>query len=163
MNEIACTKMRDALSFVSRMTKTAKRCMSAVLEGKPKCHFGSLHGLAMAIEATGNNGSIYVSDLSQTLYGSPQAVSRCLRILEQDGLIERCMDPNDRRKTLVRLTPEGQQAHDACETAMQEYGTAVAARLGAERLRRMQEDLEALIAAMEAEAENHSTTGEAYV
>lgn len=144
------TCMKDAVSFFNQVSKVAQRCMDSVLENQPRCHFHILHRLVMAIEANGQDGSIAVSELATLLYNSPQAVSRGLRILEQDGLVERCTDPADRRKTTVRLTPQGKQAHDACEAAMQTYGAAVAARLGQERLQQMSADFHALLNAMEA-------------
>lgn len=153
MDEKTRACMRDSISFFSRMSRVMQQCMDSVLSSQPKCRYHILHRLAAVIEACGKDGSIYVSDLSNTLYSTPQGVSRGLRILEQDGLVERCTDPADRRKTMVRLTHVGQEAHDACEAAIQEYGAAVAARLGPERLQRMHEDFNALLAAMEAEAQ----------
>lgn len=143
---------KDSIAFFNRLNRVARKCTENVLNGKPRCHFTMLHGLAAAIETEGSDGSIYVSDLARTLDASPQAVSRSLRILEQDGLAERCTDPNDRRKTMVRLTQQGQQAHDECAAAMDAFGLAVMKRLGTERLQRMYADFEALIAAMEAES-----------
>lgn len=144
---------RDSIAFFTRMSRTAKRCIDAALANQPKCHYGVLHRLAVAIETCGRDGGINVSELASTLYDTPQAVSRCLRMLEQEGLVERCTDPEDRRKTVVRLTPAGQQAHDACAEAMDAFGTAVTGVLGEERLRRMGEDLNEMLSAMEAEAE----------
>lgn len=143
---------KDSVAFFSRLEKISRRCSESVLSGKPKCHFFMLHRLAAAIEQAGQDGCIPVSELSKHFYDTPQAVSRGLRILEQDGLVERIVDPADRRRTLVRLTQQGSVSHDACESAMEEYGRAVAERMGSERLRRMQEDYYALLEAMEAEA-----------
>ncbi|MCQ2419770.1 MAG: MarR family transcriptional regulator [Clostridia bacterium] len=152
MLDRSCSAFRDSVTFFSRLNRISRRCMDSVLNTKPKCHFGILHRLAVAIETDGRDGSIDVSELAKTLYGTPQAVSRGLRILEQDGLVERGTDPSDRRKSTVRLTQAGKQAHEACELAMFQYGAAVAERLGQERLRRMHADIEALLQAMEEEA-----------
>lgn len=143
---------KDSIAFFHRVSRVSKRYMDSALSMQPRCHFGILHRVAIAIEADGQDGCISVSELAKKLYDAPQAVSRGLRILEEDNLIERLADPADRRKTLVRLTPEGQQAHDICASALEQHGTAVAMRLGAERLQRMQEDFNALLDAMEAEA-----------
>lgn len=143
---------KDSIAFFNRMNRVSRRCMESVLGGMPKCHFGMLHRLAEAIATDGQDGGIYVSDLARCLGDSPQAVSRGLRILETDGLVERCTDAADRRKTMVRLTEKGQHDHDACAQAMLDYGAAVAVRLGEERFHRMHEDIEAMLAAMEAEA-----------
>lgn len=151
---------RDSVAFFSRLEKASRRCSESVLSGKPKCHFFMLHRVAAAICTAGCDGSIPVSELSKHFYDSPQGVSRGLRILEQDGLVERIPDPSDRRKMLVRLTRQGEDAHEACQSAMEEFGRAVAARMGSERLRRMQEDYHALLEAMEAEALRLEQCGE---
>lgn len=143
---------KDSIAFFSRMSRVSRRCMDSVLTSKPRCHFAILHRVAAAIETEGVDGCISVSALAKVLDDVPQAVSRGLRILEEDGLVERLTDPADRRKTMVRLTREGQEAHDACSSAVMAYGNAVSARLGTERLQRMHEDFNALLAAMEAEA-----------
>ena len=75
----------------------------------------------MTIEEHGQNGSIYVSDLAAAVKQPLPAVSRALRQLEQDGLIERITDPNDRRKTLVRPTEKGLDASRQVEAAISRY------------------------------------------
>ena len=60
-----------------------------------------------SIRRKGQDGAIYVSDLAKELHQPLPAISRSLRMMEQDGLIQREADPADRRKTLVRITPEG--------------------------------------------------------
>jgi len=79
------------------------------------------------------------------------AVSRGLRLLEQDGHILRETDPNDRRKTLVRITPEGEQARLAGEQAISGYFSRVMARLTPEQLAQANAVKDALLAAIEAE------------
>ena len=78
-------------------------------------------------------------------------VSRGLRLLEQDGHILRETDPNDRRKTLVRITPEGEQARLAGEQAISGYFSRVMARLTPEELAQMVALKDAFLAAIVAE------------
>ena len=66
-----------------------------------------------------------------------RAISRSLRQLEQDGLVLREADPADRRKTLVRITPEGYAACARCEDALSDYFACVMARLTPEQVRQM--------------------------
>ena len=80
-----------------------------------------------------------------------QAVSRGLRFMEQDGHIIRETDPCDRRKTLVRITPEGERARLACEEAINAYFSRVMARLTPEQLAQMIAVKDAFLAAIEAE------------
>ena len=86
--------------YLHRLSTEGKRGAKMALESCPKCHFIMLEGVLMTIEEHGQNGTIYVSDLAAAVKQPLPAVSRALRQLEQDGLIERITDPNDRRKTL---------------------------------------------------------------
>ena len=47
------------------------------------------------------------------------------------------MDPADRRKTLVRITPEGYAACARCEDALSDYFACVMARLTPEQVQQM--------------------------
>ena len=113
---------------------------AAVLAEKPRCHFDMLHRLYIAIQHNGQDGVVAVSELNKRMYDSPQAVSRALRVLEKDGLIRREPDPQDRRKTTVRLTEEGQRAHAECEQAISEYAFGIMRRMGPESLNRFVQD-----------------------
>lgn len=138
--------------LLNRTERIMKHYFSDLLNNQVKCHYGMLHRLYCAIEKKGQDGTIYVSQLANRFYDSPQAISRSLRTLEKDGLIERLSDPQDRRKTIVRFTEAGLHAHKECESAILDYSNAVFQRLGPERLHRLYEDHEALLAAFEAES-----------
>lgn len=47
------------------------------------------------------------SDLTEYLRVSRQNLDGVLKRLERDGLVQRVIDPNDRRAKIVALTPEG--------------------------------------------------------
>ena len=120
------------LQFLMRLTRTAKRGARTVLEDCPRCHFSMLEQLHCSIVRHGQNGAIYMGDLAEAMHASPQIVSRAIRTLEQDGLAERASDPADRRRTLVRLTPQGEQDLRTCEEALRAYLRTVWQHLGAE-------------------------------
>ena len=84
--------------------------MKAALADCPKRHFPMLEGLLGCIRLHGQNGAVYISDLVQELHQPLPAISRTVRQMEQDGLVERFADPADRRKTLVRFTPKGYES-----------------------------------------------------
>lgn len=63
-----------------------------------------------------------VSDIHQNLPVSKSAVSQTLNGLEKKGLIVRTIDPSDRRKITVTLTPEGKASLDE---AKHRYETAL--------------------------------------
>lgn len=107
MPQKSAPELFAVVHYLHRLSTEGKRGAKMALESCPKCHFIMLEGVLMTIEEHGQNGTIYVSDLAAAVKQPLPAVSRALRQLEQDGLIERITDPNDRRKTLVRPTERG--------------------------------------------------------
>ena len=102
--------LQGVFRFVSRLHTMSKRGMRGALADCPRCHFGMLENLHILIEQRGVEGAIYVSEVARAMRQPMPAVSRGLRMMEQDGSIVRETDPNDRRKTFVRITPQGEQA-----------------------------------------------------
>ena len=137
--------------YFHQLSDETKRGMKTALEECPRCHFVMLEGVLANIEQHGTDGSIYVSDLAAAVRQPMPAVSRWLRQLEQDGLIERITDPNDRRKTLVRITPQGRAASVAGEEALVRYFSGIAHRLTPEQRQQFFELKDILLAAIEAE------------
>ena len=123
--------------YIGRLIKASKAGMKAALADCPKCHFTILEALVHTIACSGQDGAICVSDLAKEVRKPLPAVSRWLRVLEQDGLAERQPDPADRRKTLVRVTPAGYAACQQCEAALGDYFTCVIARLTPEQAAQM--------------------------
>lgn len=137
--------------FVARLHTLSRRGMRMALAGQPKCRYGMLQSLYNLIEQHGCDGAIYVSDIARQMHQPMPAISRGLRQMEQDGHIVRETDPKDRRKTLVRITPEGERARLAGEEAINAYFSRVMARLTPEQLAQMIAVKDAFLAAIEAE------------
>ena len=123
--------------FVARLHTLSRRGMRMALAGQPKCRYGMLQSLYNLIEQHGCGGAIYVSDIARQMHQPMPAISRGLRQMEQDGHIVRETDPKDRRKTLVRITPEGYAACARCEDALSDYFACVMARLTPEQVQQM--------------------------
>ena len=115
-----------------------------------------------AINCHGKDGAIYVSDLAREIRQPLPAVSRGLRLMEQDGTVVREPDPADRRKTLVRITPKGYELCHQCEQALRNYFASVLARLEPEQAAQMDALRGALMDAILAEnaARNIDPKGE---
>lgn len=66
---------------------------------------------------TEDEGGVKVSDISKYMKVTSPTITQFLNTLEEKGLVERVMDPKDRRAVRVRLTTEGhtvaEQAHEA--------------------------------------------------
>ena len=140
MPQKSAPELFAAIHYLHRLSTEGKRGAKMALESCPKCHFIMLEGVLMTIEEHGQNGTIYVS-----------AVSRALRQLEQDGLIERITDPNDRRKTLVRPTEKGLDASRQVETAISRYFERVIRRIPEEQREQLFSLTGVLLEAVEAE------------
>jgi DNA-binding MarR family transcriptional regulator len=59
----------------------------------------------------GRASSFRVQEISERVHLSQSALSRLIARLEKDGLVERCMCPQDRRGVVVALTPKGRALH----------------------------------------------------
>lgn len=142
-------RTRAIMRYLDRIKKAVHRGAGLCLTDAPKLHLGILEGLHHAIEERGQNGSIYVSDLTDFFRQPMPAVSRGLRTLEQDGLAQRQTDLADRRRTLVRITPKGDEARQICENRLNDYVTAIMDDLGEEFWQRFSQDAETLLQAIE--------------
>ena len=83
------------------------------------------------------DGTAYVSDLAKEMRLLPSALSRDLRILENEKLVERYADPEDRRRMIVRMTEFGSSVFAEYEAALFSYLRCVLDRFGEENLRRL--------------------------
>lgn len=151
MAEQSSFELQGLIHYMGRLREASAQGVRAALAQGPKCRFGMLERLQYAIRQYGKNGTIYVSDLARTAQKPMPAISRALRLLEQDGMVERRTDPQDRRKTLVCITPAGQQALQGCEEALNAYFSRVTERIDPEQLAQMMAWRNVLVDALEAE------------
>lgn len=56
-----------------------------------------------------NEGGMRQNQIAEKLHASPSTLSEMLTRLENDGYIERCTDPADRRAAILTLTDSGRQ------------------------------------------------------
>ena len=96
MSEPSTPSFQGMCHFIGQLSKASKTGMRAALADCPKCHFNMLEGLLHAINCHGKDGAIYVSDLAREIRQPLPAVSRWLRLMEQDGTVVRerwCASP----------------------------------------------------------------------
>lgn len=139
MSEPDALNFHGLCHFIGRLNKAAKAGMRTALADCPKCHFPMLEGILHSIVHHGQDGAVSVSDLAADLHQPLPAVSRGLRLMEQDGLILREADPADRRKTLVRITEKGYSVSQQCEAVLSDYFSCVIARLTPQQVQQMNE------------------------
>ena len=54
-------------------------------------------------------------ELGDNVHLTQSALSRLIARLERDGLVERCMCPDDRRSVMTSITPEGVESYRAAK------------------------------------------------
>src|ERR1700710_508129 len=78
---------------------------------------GELHGVGVhefeGLEhlAAADEGKARIQELSEAVSLSQSALSRLVARLEREGLVDRCMCPNDRRGVYALLTDAGRARH----------------------------------------------------
>ena len=115
MSEPSTPSFQGMCHFIGQLSKASKAGIRAARADCPKCHFNMLEGLLHSINCHGKDGAIYVSDLAREIRQPLPAVSRGLRLMEQDGTVVREPDPADRRKTLVCITPKGYEPEQVAQ------------------------------------------------
>ena len=93
-------------------------------------HVTPSHGRALAVLL--RHGSMRPGALAEHLRIAPRSATEVVDDLAQRGLAERAPDPDDRRATLVSLTPAGLAAGDAIRAARQAAAERFFAGLAAE-------------------------------
>jgi len=83
--------------------------MQALHKARPQKHINeSLHGEVFALRFIALNGDdVLPGEISGEMGVSSARIAAALNSLESKGLITRRIDPRDRRKILVGITPEG--------------------------------------------------------
>ena len=127
----------EFLVTTERIWKTSTEGFRGVFADCPPCHFELLFKTCLSMNKLEKDGTAYVSDLAKEMRLLPSALSRDLRTLENEKLVERYADPEDRRRMIVRLTDFGSTVFEEYETALLSYLRCVLARFGEEKFRRL--------------------------
>lgn len=77
---------------------------------------------------------VCVSDIAKKQHVAKSQVSRTLRGLEENGLIERTSAKEDRRNTYVSLTPKGNQMLDDVKKNMERHYQKVMEKFGEDNM-----------------------------
>ena len=102
-----------------------------------------VHGFAL--QAIGPHGAT-ISELGRRLGVSKQAAAKTANSLEQVGYVVRQADPDDARATVLVRSARGEEMLALSAKVFEELRGAWASQLGIDRLRRMEDDLEGLVA-----------------
>ena len=97
-----------------------------------------MHGFVF--QAIGPDGTTAV-ELGRRLGVSKQAAGKMVESLERAGYLERAADPSDARRKIVRLTARGTDSLDRSARIFDRIRDDWIRRLGADRVRAMEDDL----------------------
>ncbi|MET9562060.1 MarR family winged helix-turn-helix transcriptional regulator [Streptomyces tauricus] len=101
-------RWRDILAVHARTLCELDRALHR--HGLGASDFEVLDVLAAGASADGGN-AYRVQEIAERVHLSQSALSRLIGRLEKDGLVERCMCPEDRRGVRVSLTEKGRTLH----------------------------------------------------
>ncbi|MFF2445774.1 MarR family winged helix-turn-helix transcriptional regulator [Neobacillus sp. NPDC058068] len=87
--------------------------------------------------ANEKNNEMKVSEISQRLQVTPPTVTQIVNILEKDGLVERTIDPDDRRAVKIKLTSAGMEATASAKNRFTKTFTGLIDYLGEEDSERL--------------------------
>lgn len=80
------------------------------------------------------------------------SVTKCVEILENEGLIRREVDSKDRRARLLFITPEGEKVLQTVHEAALKARSRIHSAMGKERFQNFLEDMKAFSAILEEKA-----------
>ncbi|MGW6011674.1 MarR family winged helix-turn-helix transcriptional regulator [Streptomyces sp. NPDC055210] len=106
--QVLVDRWRDILAVHARTLCELDRALHR--HGLGASDFEVLDVLAAGVSADGGN-AYRVQEIAERVHLSQSALSRLIGRLEKDGLVERCMCPEDRRGVRVSLTVKGRTLH----------------------------------------------------
>lgn len=111
------------ISWRSMFIVLNTRSKARVTSGRSLVKFSPGEGQGMVLMRLGAHNGITQAQLARELDITPQTLGTHLRKLEEQGLIARKKDPDDRRALLVKLTPKGKKALHALQAEEQFSGS----------------------------------------
>lgn len=102
-----------------------------------------------ALVEIGRAESVSLVDLSNTIGLDTSTLSRTVNNLVTKNMVQRELDPDDRRYVAIRLTPEGIRYYRRIESAMDAYFKQVYASIAESERKNVLDSLSVLLKAME--------------
>lgn len=130
---------------LNRIIEKSRRMDFRKITGMPGPEFKVLQAVGCLEEDPAEGERVHVSDLVKRLEVPAPLISRSLKALEEKVLIEREADRNDRRSTIVSLTPVGRKKMEAVCERSGRLMEAVRQKFGEEKLAELKLLLEEMV------------------
>ena len=131
-------------SFTPFLLNQAAEAQSLVFSSIYRNRYGMLRTEWRVLFHLGRHTALTAKQISDLASIHKTKVSRAVRALEEKRFLEREAAESDRRSEILRLRPAGRDAFNYLVGAARDYETALAARLGSDRVRMLKHLLEAL-------------------
>lgn len=119
------------LKLVPELNPSEHMLINALLD----CEFGKCANFTEGFDINPNETKgVKVSELAKSIHTTMPGVSRMLSSLEDKGIIERRIDPSDRRNTLVFITKDGADKIKGYKQRLDAYLDIVFERFGEENV-----------------------------
>ena len=122
----------DAPHVLAAMEWVDRRVAADMLRLMPEVHRDVRGSHGRILDMVDDEGS-RPSDLAEGAWITKQAISKRIRELEELGWVSVEPDPNDRRATVVRRTPAGDEVRRAARGAIEAMEGEWASQVGAQR------------------------------
>jgi DNA-binding MarR family transcriptional regulator len=98
------------------------------------------------LRRNGKNGVLTPTEIASAAMVSPSGLTHRLTQLEKMGNIIRQNDPNDRRSSLVRLTPQGRKIADQAIERISQHATQLVSSFSADEVEALNTVLDKVLA-----------------
>ena len=152
------TKGRAAITKGTRKMPPFEQSLGAVLLGAKEAVIAPLRPILREYNVTepqwrvlrviNDRGATDATGLAEISLLHAPSVTRILKDLEERKLIVRESDANDRRRTMLALSPDGREVVKGTSRNMMRVLREYSDRFGADRLERLADELRALSAAI---------------
>ena len=140
MDEQEICQLRELIRMLERK-------LGVLEDGEMACCGISLAQCHALVEI-GRVGSISLVDLSNLLNLDNSTMSRTVNNLVNNSMVERQLDPNDRRYITIRLTQQGLEQFHGIESGMGEYFMKIYDAIPKESRSKVLESLQILLKAV---------------
>lgn len=120
--ETVCSTFKSTWQIISRMYN-----IEAAKYG------GSISSAYFLLNIDSNNGS-YLSDISQSLGMEITSLSRMVKNLEEDKVIQRKNDKKDKRKTKILLTSKGKKHKELAKMVVKDFNKNLEENMSEEKI-----------------------------